>query len=474
MTLAPAYLIRDELGAGAPEQGGSCLLSLLHMSDAHVLDAASPARCEWVELLGHEPRWQALLHMHRPYETLTHWALAAHVERIRQMGTGPQSGRPFDLVLSTGDNIDNAQHNELQTYLAILGGGRTQLSAYGSVQDPAGHTGSDPWPFWAPEATGPAPWQARGYPRVPEFLHRASQTLHSAGTGCPWASLPGNHDLMRQGTALPGPDIEAIAISAHKALRQPAGFDPADPLSLFVDQPAAFSRGADRQVIALASRAAVNRRDWLLAHCRSGAMGISASQAEAGCADTVIDTEHVRLILLDTNHPAGDYQGSVGREQLAWLESQLREVDAQPGRLAVLATHHGSRTLTNHRAPSEEREHTQALLAVAHRHPSLVAWLSGHRHVHEVIAHPGPGGGFWEITTASLIDWPSQTRAIELLRRPSGQLELACTLIDHQAPEGSLAALHRSLALRFAGAQASLMQGKAADGHVRLLLPARQ
>jgi metallophosphoesterase (TIGR03767 family) len=444
------------------------------LSDAHVLDAASPARCEWVELLGDDPRWQPLLHMHRPYETLTHWALAAHVERTRQRGTGPLTGRPLDLVLSTGDNIDNAQSNELQTYLAILGGGHTRLSAYGSVQDADRHCGAGPWPFWCPEATEADAWQARGYPRVPDFLHRASETLHSNGPGCAWASLPGNHDLMRQGTALPEPGIEAIAIGPHKALRKPKGFDPVDPLNLFVDEPAAFSRGADRQVQALASRAAVTRHDWLLAHLRSGAAGINASQAQTGFADTVIDTEHVRLILLDTNHPAGDYQGSVGRAQLAWLDARLREADAQRGRLAILATHHGSRTLTNVRTPCDERAHTQALLAVAHQHPSLVAWLSGHRHVHEVLAHPGAAGGFWEITTASLIDWPSQARAVELLRRPDGQLELACTLVDHEAPPDSLAALHRALAHRFAGPRARLMQGGPGDGDVRLLLPARQ
>lgn len=474
MTVPANYLIRDELGAGAPASGGSCLLSLLQLSDAHVLDAASPARCEWVELLGGDPRWQPLLHMHRPYETLTHWALAAHVERARQLGAGPFTDRPLDLVLSTGDNIDNAQHNELQTYLTILGGGHTQLSAYGSVQDADCQAGTGPWPFWCPETTQDDAWQARGYPHVPNFLQRVSQTLHSKGPGCAWASLPGNHDLMRQGTALPDPAIEAIAIGPHKALRQPKGFDPADPLSLFVDDPAAFSRGSDRQVQALASRAAVSRQDWLLAHLRRGATGIHTRQVQTGCADMVIDTEHVRLILLDTNHPAGDYQGSVGRSQLAWLDERLSEADAQRGRLAMLATHHGSRTLTNVRAPMEEREHTQALLAVAHRHPSLVAWLSGHRHVHEVLAHPGSRGGFWEITTASLIDWPSQSRAVELLRRPNGQLELACTLIDHQAPTDSLAALHRALAHRFAGPQAHLMQGEPSEGNVRLLLPARQ
>jgi hypothetical protein len=116
----------------------------------------------------------------------------------------------------------------------------------------------------------------------------------------------------------------------------------------------------------------------------------------------------------------------------------------------------------------------QALTEAVHRHPSVVAWLVGHRHLHRVTAHPHPQGlgrGFWEITTASIIDWPSQTRAVEILRHPDGQLEMVCTLLDHQAPAGSLAALHANLARRFAGGAAAHMQGEAGDRNVRLLLP---
>jgi hypothetical protein len=42
-----------------------------------VIDTVSPARAEWIELLAHEPHWQSMLHMHRPYEALTHWTRAA-------------------------------------------------------------------------------------------------------------------------------------------------------------------------------------------------------------------------------------------------------------------------------------------------------------------------------------------------------------------------------------------------------------
>jgi len=461
--------LRLELGASAPTGRGHALLALWLMSDVQVMDAVSPARCEWVELLGDEPKWHPLLHMHRPYEALTHWALAAHVDRVRRGPTGPCSQRPYDLALSLGDNIDNAQRNELDAFLAIVAGGRAQLPAWGSVQDATGHGGAAPWPFWSPDAGVDDPWKRRGYPAIPDYLERASAPLVSQGLGFAWASVPGNHDLMRQGTALPGAAIEAIATGGRKRLLRPAGFDPADPLTLFVDDPAAFSGLGARPVAAQDDRRAIGKQEWIAAHVACGATGYNASHVARNQADAVIDTEHARILLLDTNHPAGDFEGSVGDAQLAWLDARLAEVDRQPGRFAVLASHHGSVSLTNTRGADPQRRHSAALTALLHRHPSLVAWLVGHRHLHEIRPHPGPQGGFWEISTGAVIDWPTQTRAVEFLRHADGQIEIACTLQDHGAPGGSLADWHHRLARRFAGAHAGRLQGSAEDRNVRLL-----
>ncbi len=470
------WISRTELGPGPATGRGTCLLSLVLLSDVQVVDTVSPARCEWVELLAQEPRWQPLLHMHRPYEALTHWALAAHVHALHQHPVAPCSQRPFDLALSLGDNIDNAQHNELDTFLAIVGGGTAQLSALGGVHEPDGSV--QPWPYWCPDAVVDDLYKQKGYPAVADYLRRASSPLHSPGLGFAWASVPGNHDLMRQGTALPLGAIEQIAVGGHKTLHRPDGFDPVEPLAApveplaaFVHTPEAFSCRGQRTVAAVAARRAVSKMEWIAAHVAAGATGYTAGNARLGNADTVIDTAQVRIILLDTNHPFGDYEGSVGMAQLDWLETQLTEVDQQPGRLAILASHHGAVSLTNMLGADPHRLHTSALTAVLHRHPCLVAWLVGHRHLHEVRPHPGPGGGFWEISTGSLIDWPVQTRAVELLRHPGGAVEIVCSLLDHHAPEGSLAHLHHNLARRFAGRQAPAMQGLPGDGNVRLWRP---
>ena len=67
---------------------------------------------------------------------------------------------------------------------------------------------------------------------------------------------------------------------------------------------------------------------------------------------------------------------------------------------------------------------------------------------------------------------------IEFIRRKDGMMEICCTLQDHGAAPGSLAALHWDLAQRFAQdigpRHARSLQGNQGDRDVRLLLPARR
>ena len=202
----------------------------------------------------------------------------------------------------------------------------------------------------------------------------------------------------------------------------------------------------------------------------AGALGWSGSTA-TGRADTVVQLGAVTLVLLDTNHPHADYQGSVGRFQLIWLDEVLADADRE-GRLVVLASHHGPDSLVNERGGDPDRLLAEALLDVVHRHPSVVLWLTGHRHIHRVTPRPGASGGFWEITTASIIDWPCERRMLDLRRHPGGTVEIVSTVRAATTSEGSLAGWHRDLAQRFGGAQIrGAMAGRDLDRDVRLFVP---
>ena len=202
----------------------------------------------------------------------------------------------------------------------------------------------------------------------------------------------------------------------------------------------------------------------------AGAPGWSAEHVARGVADTTIELGEVTVVVLDTNHPAGDYQGSVGLAQLAWLDDRLTAIDAAGG-LAMLASHHGSESLVNDRGRLPDRVLAAPMLDVVRRHSCVVAWLVGHRHIHRVVPRPGAAGGFWEITTASIIDWPSERRSIELIRHAGGTVEIRTRVHHHRAEPGSLAWWHREVAERFGGSQVRhAMAGADADRDVRLFV----
>ena len=277
---------------------------------------------------------------------------------------------------------------------------------------------------------------------------------------------------MRQGTAWSTPELEAIATGRWKhGAPSDVAFD--DPLNDYLLRPEDFSAGLPRFAIAPdADRRAITTEEFIRAHMDRGRGFPRGATTSRG--DYVVDTERgVRLIVLDTNHPGGSFQGSVGDEQLAWVEAQLRSARDRP---CLVVSHHGGASLVNNYG--EARRLSADLEAVLRRYGNVVAWLSGHRHQHRVRACPDPTrrtGGFWEITTGSIIDWPCQGRIVEIVAGADGRVGVVSTVVDHDAVDwrgrgdGWLAALHRDLAERFSRSEPHLDRpGAASDRNVLL------
>jgi len=125
-------------------------------------------------------------------------------------------------------------------------------------------------------------------------------------------------------------------------------------------------------------------------------------------------------------------------------------------------------------------------VAVLHRHRCVIGWLNGHHHANRIVAHrreePGDGGGgFWEMTTSAIIDWPCQARTVEVLDEGDGHVSIVTTMIDFADPavpaaDGDpvsfCASLHRELAANQAWQRgATAMEGEGLDRNAMLLLP---
>jgi metallophosphoesterase (TIGR03767 family) len=141
----------------------------------------------------------------------------------------------------------------------------------------------------------------------------------------------------------------------------------------------------------------------------------------------------VRFIALDTVNPNGYANGSLDSTQFAWLGDLLgRSAD----RVVIVFSHHTSQTMDNPFVGTGQDPDRRVLgpevLALLLRHPSVVAWVNGHSHQNRIWprARPG-GGGLWEINTAAHIDWPLQSRVVEVADNRDGTLSLFTTVVDH-------------------------------------------
>ena len=441
-----AHVLRNDLGRGSGD--GEVLLRLLHLTDLHVMDAASPARVEWVQALGDDPQWRPLLDMHRPYEVVSNHGVAAIVDSVRRW-----SGEPIELALATGDCIDNAQSNELSAYLSLLDGGSFSFPYAGPLERVWRDRlrADDPWTYWCPEDAEPDVWKTEhGFPVVAELLAASGQPVTSVGLPLPWFGVLGNHDVMRQGTIWSNPALEAIALGSSKMFGAGPGVG-RDPVREYLDRPETFSAGPQSFAIAAdPERRAISADEFIDAH-RVRGRGFADGRADY----VQVSDSGVVVVVLDTNHPGGNFQGSIGAEQLDWLDEQLQAAGDNP---VVVASHHGPIAMDN--TQNEARLLGPDLEAALHRRGNVVAWLNGHRHVHRIRPCPDPSGrgpGFWDITTSSTIDWPCQGRVVEIVRSNDGNVGVRTSVVDHDSVNWHdrgphwMGALHRELASRVAG-----------------------
>ena len=504
----PHTVRSDLIGAAtapASRPRGRTLACVAHVTDLHMTDVQSPARFEFINREYEDPRFHELLPMQRPQEALNAHAIEAMVGTLDGIDGGPLTGSPLQMVVMSGDVIDNAQSNELAAFMSLLDGGLVHPDSGGSeyegVQAPN-------WPddtFWKPDG-GPEVdvfRSAYGFPPMPGLLQRALKPFRAGGLSLPWLGCHGNHERLSQGVGIVTPELAAAMVGDRKPVRLPAGFDRDAALENFVHRPHALMTGPDINVTPDAGRRPIGRHEFVEAHFRPGARpsghGFSEDNRRDGTAYYVYDTPDIRYITLDTACPAGGAAGCIDEQQVRWLERRLEEVHSSfrlaggapvstslTDKLVVISSHHGLDTLTNDRGNpgtgASRYVSASELLEVLLRFDNIVLWLNGHIHGNRVQARHDPmgiGNGFWEVTTCSLVDWPCQARLIELFDAGEGLLAIACTMVDHggsiesAAETGSeLAGLHRRLAgnMPMAGFD-SWRPGTATDRNV--ILPVR-
>jgi hypothetical protein len=397
-------IARTELGPRVAPAG--VLGTLAHVTDAHVLDASSPARVTFLDRLG-----APFESTFRPQETLTTQVLAGTVAAIRALHP--------DLVIQGGDLIDNDQSNELSQALSVLRGGAVRPGSgprgYFSVQLP-----SDPDPFYyRPDLDAP---------RHPGLLEHAVVPFASMGVRARWCPVLGDHDILVAGEIPPTGETRALALGDRAVWEPPPGLTsppggtpsgsyspdgPPDPR--LVDWLLARALAAPKVGVPKDS----SRREMDVREVVGRLRSSSGVGAAGDTLDYRLDVgDKLSLIVLDLARRGGGSGGLVRPGQAAWLASELSGAAA---RWVLVVSHQ----------PLESSEGGARLVALLDGHPRVIAALSGHTHCNSIAPRATAAGGYWLISTASLIDYPQQARALRVLETADGGVAIQTWMLDH-------------------------------------------
>jgi len=330
-----------------------------------------------------------------------------------------------------------------------------------------------------------------GFPDVSGLLDAARRPFQARGLDVPWYSVFGNHDGLVQGNFPRTLPLSIVATGPLKVNGVPPGLSQADIIKALTSVNASPLLGA----LALTSagvvspdpkRRVLSRRQVVEEHFKStgtpNGHGFTQSNRTKGTAYYTFDKGNVRGVVLDTVNPNGYSDGSIDKPQLNWLKQVLA---GSTDRHVIVFSHHTIATMTNPLIATgldlNPRVLGGAVKAELLKHPNVIAWVNGHTHKNQIIAHKAASGsgGFWEINTASHVDFPQQSRTIELVDNGNGTLSIFTTMLDHAGPkshEGSLAdtvalsALARELSANDPQERTSGKNGSPADRNVELIV----
>ena len=470
-----------------------------HLSDIHVIDAQSPARLE--PLVAISPSlFQGAF---RPQDTLTTHVGAEMVRSVAGLRISQVTGAPLAAAFVTGDSADQVSQLETRWYINLMDGTPfVANSGAPSIYEGVQAWQETPWAYHPADPTNDV-YGNYGFPRVPGLLEAAvSVRVGSGGLPTPWYSVYGNHDTLYMGTFGIPAGIKEFALGRHKYFSGPGvalnyvqdwAADAAGLTRLwnFVSANVGTMLGT-KTVTPDPARKILEQEDFMRAHFETtphpGPVGHGFTKENLTTGKTYWSADvgpFIRIFGLDTCNQVAGPDGAVPEKQFTWLRDGLTQAE-RDGRLVMVLSHHNSFTLENTaELPTQPQRlvHADELVSLLLSHPNVVAWLNGHTHNSTITPHArssGAPGGFWEITTASCVDFPQQQQVVEIVDNRDGTLSLFTTVLDHDAPpewngdltSTGLASLSRQLAANDWRATPVMRIGSLLDRNTELLLPA--
>ena len=279
----------------------------------------------------------------------------------------------------------------------------------------------------------------------------------------PWYPVLGDHDILVAGEIAPTPQTRVLAVGDRAVwdlppgLKLPSGLrtdrDTGSGVDVSPDgppDPRLVNRFLEQALSAPSVRIPPDpaRRELDADEVVHGLRAAAKQPAISPRLDYSAGVgAHVRAVILDLARRGGGSGGLVHPGQADWLAGEL----ADAGERWILVVSH---------QPLISSEGGGQILALLDREPRVIAAISGHVHRNRILARRTQAGGYWLISTCSLIDFPQQARAIRVLATADGGVAIQTWMLDHVFP-GRLGTISRQLS--YLDAQGGRPAGFAGD-----------
>lgn len=416
----------DGSPAPAPGPAPKLLVRFIHLADTQLADDESPSRMCGFDGPG------TLAGPFRAQEGYECKILDAAVRTMNAVN----ADAPVELVLLGGDNIDNAQTNELDWFRGILDGGGIVSCDSGADDDPIPGPGNDPKDPFAP-----------------------------VGLDMPWYWVTGNHDALVQGTFVVADSqrertLGEFAVGGTRDYRiEGAPVQktdvPADARRELMDHAGLVKKLSERAV-----------------------RGIDEAVLARGRAHYTFDSADgsVRFVVFDSTSVVGSSEGLVQQKDLDdFIEPALAQAEAE-GKWVLLVSHHSSRMLTDGGEAGGTAQPDavlpEAFRAAIGKHPNVIGHLGGHTHVHRVTAVTSAPHPYWELETSALADFPHQMRLVEVWDTDNGFVSIRSATLDYATEGDPIAEQGRQISnVDFTSGWGQNSMGDALDWNVELFVP---
>ena len=465
----PAEVRTDLMPAGYdPAAAGqrAQLLRFFTFTDIHITDKEAPNQLIYLGRLV-EQLVAVSASLYSPGMACTTHVLDAAVQTVNAL----HDQQPIDFGLSLGDVCNSGQYNELRWYIDVMDGKVIHPSS-------GAHLGADTIDYQRP-------YQAAG-------LNKA----------IPWYQTLGNHDHFYMGSFPVDhplrPDLRAsytsdTVFAVGNALLNVALFQDqtyymgvidgstpdgtirhAGPVANFASPPK-VAPDPDRRPLSKAQWVG----EFFNTTTQPPGHGFELAQAQTGFACYSFVPKAglpLRVIVLDNTQREDDGSidihghGFLDAPRWQWLKDELAAGTAA-GQLMIVAAHiplaveeanpplplaPGKKQSQmawwvnpDASAPVQNACTLPELVAELHRHPNLLMWLAGHRHLNTVkaFAGPTPERGFWQVETSSLKDFPQLFRTFDVHLNTDDTVSVLVTNVHPAVQAGTPAAKARSHAI---------------------------